>query len=494
MQFLCKPLHRTRRRSDRKPPGCRLRLEVLEERDLLDGSPYGPSPVVARLVIHADRISIGDGDNWPATWGDDNAVYTYYHDGAGFGTEGHSMAPAAINGDPPEIAGQNIFSPSGTMEGGGAAGRKVSGLLMVNWSPDGTATPTLYAWVRNLHPNADDSDATGASLIWSDDHGSTWNWEPEWSFADHIGYPVWLNAGRDYDAALDPAHVYFYSPDGPSAYQTYPDILLGRVATTRMTDPNAYEFFAGLDPDGSPQWTDYTHHMPVFSNPAGSFRPSAVYDTFIQRFLLATTDNYDSSQNYLGIFDAPNPWGPWTTVTYQDGWGGDPEHRFAPQIPNKWMSPDGRHFYLEYSALGGPYQFNMQEVSLRLVSPEDTPHTGDRISNPFVDMPQVPAWVFTGLSGKIGNGDVMSDGKPRTAVGTPNSIEEDTGGFSPNVGSVAGVAGRSIRAPRPNWQAGALESKAAIEEDNVDTLTFEWWPTSVTLENCVSTCSGTARR
>ena len=253
MQSLWGSRQRARRRANPQRPVCRLRLEVLEDRRLRDGSPYGPSPVVAHLLIDPSRISIGDGDNWPVSWGDDNAVYTFFQDGAGFDTEGHSMAPATITGDPPDIAGANLVSPSGTMEGGGAFGRKVSGLLMVNRPPDGAATPTLYAWVRNLHPNGDGSDATGASLMWSVDHGATWIWEPDWSFADQLGYPVWLNAGQDYAAAPDPAHAYFYSPDGPSAYQTYPDILLGRVATDRMTDASAYEFFAGLDPDGNPR-------------------------------------------------------------------------------------------------------------------------------------------------------------------------------------------------------------------------------------------------
>jgi hypothetical protein len=391
--------------------------------------------VVTHAVMNSDRVSIGDGDNWPVTWGDDNAIYTFFQDGAGFGTDGHSMAPATITGDPPEIAGENILSPSGTMEGGGALGRKVSGLLMVNRSPDGTATPTLYAWVRNLHPNADGSDATGASLIWSDDHGATWTWEPEWNFADEIGYPVWLNAGQDYDAAPDPAHVYFYSPDGASAYQTYADILLGRVATDRITDPNAYEFFSGLDQEGNPQWSAFANHVPVFSNPAGSFRPGAVYDPFIHRYLLSVTDNYGSSQNYLGVFDAPNPWGPWTTVMYLNGWGGDPEHRFAPQIPSKWMSPDGRHFYLEYSALGGPYQFNIQEVSLRLAPVLDsavaTPPAHLRLGSPFLSRPQ--AWLFTLAAGLAGNCCMAIDSEPRAPAGTQLPLKEGARGFDQNV-------------------------------------------------------------
>jgi hypothetical protein len=458
-----------------------LRVENLEDRRLLNGSPYGPSPVVARALINPDRVSIGDGDNWPVSWGDDNAIYTFYHDGAGFGTDSHSMAPAKITGDPPDIAGENILSPSGTMEGDGAFGRKVSGLLMVSRSPDGTATPTLYAWVRNLHPNSDGSDATGASLIWSVDHGSSWTWEPEWSFADQIGYPVWLNAGQDYNAAPDPTHVYFYSPDGASAYQTYPDILLGRVATDRITDPNAYEFFSGLDQDGNPQWRDFASHVPVFSNPAGSFRPGAVYDPFIHRYLLSVTDNYGSSQNYLGVFDAPNPWGPWTTVTYRDGWGGDPEHRFAPQIPSKWMSPDGLHFYLEYSALGGPYQFNIQEVSLSLVpmpAPGVRTSNGPGLGSVFLCSLHLSSWPFTDTSGVAANGSSPIDGEPRAATSSQHSLGEDAEGSHQSVSVVIGAHSGTILDRWANRQAETQTVNVEADDTAVFTLTDVVWPWS----------------
>jgi hypothetical protein len=68
--------------------------------------------------------------------------------------------------------------------------------------------------------------------------------------------------------------------------------------------------------------------------------------------------------SHFGLFESPNPWGPWATVTYIKDWG-MPETRFAPHIPPKWISDDGTSFYLLYSCIPkGPYRFNIQRCQV----------------------------------------------------------------------------------------------------------------------------------
>ena len=52
---------------------------------IVQRAPYPPSPVVANVRFLPDvRRAAVDSDNWPITWGDDDAQYTSYGDGWGF--------------------------------------------------------------------------------------------------------------------------------------------------------------------------------------------------------------------------------------------------------------------------------------------------------------------------------------------------------------------------------------------------------------------------
>jgi len=318
---------------------------------------YAPSRVIKGLAIEPQRQSLGNGDNWPITWADNGEQYTVFCDGKGFGGGGddRSMSLAKITGSPPNVHGENIVSPSAQKAGGDKQGQKASGLLMV----DGV----LFMWVRNLN-----KDGTGSSLAWSKDHAQTWTWA-DWSFPE-IGYPVWLNAGRNYEAAQD-QYAYLYSPDTPSAYKTSDSILLARVPKDQITSKQAYRFFSGLDDHGQPRWSsEFKERKPVFTAPDHCYRPDVVYNPGIKRYLLCTATSGSrqwcgANSKYLGVFDAPTPWGPWTTVNEIDGWGGD-ENRFQPRIPSKWISEDGKTFYILYSCFPkGPYRFNIQRCTIQ---------------------------------------------------------------------------------------------------------------------------------
>ena len=141
-----------------------------------DRLPYPRSELMAGFSVDPERVSIGVGDNWPITWGDDNRQYAFVVDGTGFGAHGAhiranrvSSSPVTIRGTPPNISGKDVPSVNGTFQRakvngvavGGPTSSKVCGLLMIEG--------VLYAWVRNVNP-PDMPKGTGSQLMVSKDY------------------------------------------------------------------------------------------------------------------------------------------------------------------------------------------------------------------------------------------------------------------------------------------------------------------------------------
>jgi hypothetical protein len=73
------------------------------------------------------------------------------------------------------------------------------------------------------------------------------------------------------------------------------------------------------------------------------------YNSGIGRYIL-TTEHTKSHAGNLGIFDAPEPWGPWTTVGYYSNWQGF-DNPFYWNFSNKWLSEDGLDFTLIFTGV-----------------------------------------------------------------------------------------------------------------------------------------------
>jgi CubicO group peptidase (beta-lactamase class C family) len=272
-------------------------------------------------------------DNWPTTWADDDVLYTAYGDGWGFDPrrpEKLSLGFAKITGTPPAITAINIPSPTGEQKGDGAKGQKASGLLSV----DGI----LYMWVRN---------AGNAQLAWSTDRGKIWAWA-DWKMTTSFGSPTFLNFGKDYAGARD-GFVYIYSLDADGAYEPADRMVLARVPKDRINVQDAYEFFRGLS-EGKPQWTkDVKERGAVLAEPGKCYRSMVTYNGGLKRYLWCVTrpDKEKKNSYGLAIYDAPEPWGPWTASYVAERW--DVDAGESAGFPSKWMSADGKTLHLVFA-------------------------------------------------------------------------------------------------------------------------------------------------
>jgi len=333
----------------------------------VDKPPYPQSPVIQGAVFDfASREHRAPGsDNWPTTWADDGNLYTCWGDGGGFGgtnSDGRvSLGVARITGSPEDYEGHNVW---GGKEAEAAAQfeGKSYGILCVNG--------TLYMWVL---PGSGTDNYLEARLAWSFDHGRTWA-RADWAFTyeDEVMSPTFLQFGRDYAGARD-GYVYMYATrlhDKEMDTQRPGLIDLLRVPKGQVRERDSYECFAGFEQDGEPIWgKSLSERRPVWRDPNGSRHISVCYNAGLGRYLLCTEHGAARTGN-LGIFDAEEPWGPWTTVACYENWGGLGS-TFYWNFPTKWFEDEGRRFALVYTGTDDNDAWNMVRGSFIEGAPDE---------------------------------------------------------------------------------------------------------------------------
>lgn len=327
--------------------------------------PYPRSKVIQSIdwdFAHRVRRAPGS-DLWPMTWAADDNLYTAWGDGGGFGgTNGDgrvSLGFARILGTPERFEATNIWGGK-SGERPATFGGKVGALLSV--------AGTLYA-VGGVWPGKGGlkswSCPKEARLLWSSDLGKTWQ-VADWTYADAkapaFGPLSFLNFGKDYAGAQDDfVYLYFtmawweWAPRQPPS-ETY----LARVPRNRIKDRAAYEFYRH-----GRHWTAaFTERRAVFVDRNGRRLSKVIYHPVLKRYLATAAGR---SVGQFALFDAPEPWGPWTTALYEDNWGGlGQTEALEFELPTKWMSADGCTLWCVFSSTGALDSFNLVKGTLRL--------------------------------------------------------------------------------------------------------------------------------
>jgi hypothetical protein len=347
-------------------------LAVITSLATAQTAPYPPSPVIEDLSLDWSthrRGAVGS-DNFQLTWADDNHQYGWWGDGGGFGArrnEGRvGLGFARIEGDAGDWRGFNVW--------GGKDPEHPARFDGKSWGTICVAG-THYSWIVPDIP-----DSGGArdhykyiELARSTDHGATWSkadWR--WRIEDDLIVPTFLNFGRDNAGARDEyVYAYFLRPQSTDVTQAQfglhvhkpGAVFLARVHSDEIFEGREqYEWFTGSS-NGQPTWGHLEDKRPVFENPDGTgWCLSAIYNPGLERYLLST-EHTRSHASLLGLFDAPEPWGPWTTVRYwtpddrfgevRAGSGLDWEHNvFFLAFSPKWTSAEGRDVTLTFTGAG----------------------------------------------------------------------------------------------------------------------------------------------
>jgi hypothetical protein len=310
-------------------------------------APYPPSPLIASVRWSPTQSVIRKakgGDNWPITWADNGALYSTYGDGWGFKPyvgEKLSLGLVRVDGGPGDFTGVNVRATSIEQRGQGRQGRKAWGALCVQG--------ILYLWLGHA-----DRNGGQAMLAWSRDHGSTWQYA-DWVF-EEFGLIGFVNYGINYAGARD-NFVYCYSHDGPRADDPADRFILMRAPLDEITNRASWEFLVRVDDRQRPIWShNIDERGAVFEHCDACLRSAVSYNAGLKRYLWwqaipqppGHKDRGDTRfAGGFGIYDAPEPWGPWTTAYFTRKWDiGPGEHG---DFPTKWMSRDGRTLHLVFS-------------------------------------------------------------------------------------------------------------------------------------------------
>jgi len=291
-------------------------------------------------------------DIWPITWADDDHQYAAFGDGGGFGGDNKlgrvSMGVARVEGDHDDYVGRNVWGGADAENPVQFQG-KGTGILSV----DGI----LYMWVAG--PASTTIPET--QLAVSRDHSCTWqraDWL--WTMHDRLFAGTFINAGRDYADAPD-GYVYAcftrldVLPTEPRSWihEVPGRVDLARVPKDRILEQSAWEWFAGTAEEGQPRWTpDGAKRQHTFEDPNGIKVVSVCYQPVLRRYLLVY--NPRDNRGNFALFEAPQPWGPWSEVAYLRA-----QPLFMPPEENtrvsifhfapKWWSSDGRQFTLIFN-------------------------------------------------------------------------------------------------------------------------------------------------
>ena len=318
-------------------------------------SPFPPSPVITGVTWepNSNLIRVAKGsDNWPVTWGDDDKIYTTYGDGWGFNNVGIGtkvrFGVSRFSGDPTNFSGEDLAELSHWDKD--VPNIKGTGILMV----DGV----LYMWGRR----------ESGKLRVSSDHGLTWQ-EPGITMEQTDGAFHALHFaqfGPNYQGARDNfVYIYGTSRFGSSALGK---IYLFRTPKDSIDKRNSYEFYSGVDSVGNPQWDlDINQKAPILTDPGRGSDARVVYNPGIDRYLLTYTwYSGGRGDGTMAILDAPEPWGPWTTVFYTTKW--DEGFTFEYNFPAKWISNDGKTLYCIFSGTEINDAFVLRKLTLTVDS------------------------------------------------------------------------------------------------------------------------------
>ncbi len=293
-----------------------------------------PSSVIKSISLAAapDRVFPSSGEMWFTTWADDDNVYGTWADGSG----------------PTPFVSWSLMTDCGIVKLTGDL-PKLKPTIVLRDAPtqfeprvDDKPSSLLFLGGRLYgHFHSPLGDPRIGYLAYSDDYGESWvrvgfnqpdvprsiagsPWIKDLDSAltslPFINQVVpnlydntslrdspfrclfFINMGKSYELNMD---GYIYGLGIGRERDWSGEVYLARVAQKRILHYAEWEYFAGMGAEGKPLWSKNQLEAKPVPGLEATEQGSAIYHPGVKRYLFLTSKH---------LFDAPDPWGPWTVA------------------------------------------------------------------------------------------------------------------------------------------------------------------------------------
>lgn len=296
------------------------------------------------------------GDTFPLTWADDGEIYTSAGDPL-WGETTSGLDVEKFNGAAPDYKITKASQMNDYL-GWGGDGPKPCGMICVG----GVLYLAFQNMLRSRKPayGLISQHGSDTQIVYSPNHGLFWipalGNIPAPMFAGHkFGGPAFINYGQNNANARD-GFVYAVSAD---QWDNGSNVRLGRVPADSIMRREAWQWVCAFAPDREPAWSpDLEEAIPILSLHRWIGAPDMVYLAAIKRYLFLTwrlhSDFSPDEGTDLLVLEAPEPWGPFSLVHFEEYWEGKAFNSYCPRLPLKWLEADGLTGWLQFSGSWGP--------------------------------------------------------------------------------------------------------------------------------------------
>ena len=338
-----------------------------------------PSDFISGLEWCSERLPYPEqdikGDTYPMTWAEDGEIYTSSGDPL-WGETIEGLDIEKFSGGPTDYKITKV-NHMNDFRGWGGDGAKPSGMICV----DGVLYLAFQNMLGRRKPpfNLASQHGSDASIVYSTSKGALWT--PAFRniaapmFPGHqFGGPSFINFGQNNANARD---NFIYAVSGDQ-WDNGSNLRLGRVPADGILRREAWEWVCAFTPAGEPAWSYDIHEaIPLLTLHHWLGLPEMVYLAGIRRYLLFTwrlhVDFSGDDGTDLLVFEAPEPWGPFSLVCYEEYWEGKDFNPYCPRLPLKWLEADGVTGWLQFSGRwtkigleNGCYRSNLRQFKLKM--------------------------------------------------------------------------------------------------------------------------------